>query len=113
MDAGKLPGAYLSSDVDVNYNSCWLSGDLRVTLRCAKSNHLVRAGDYLNRSLAILDAFPLEVLQEGGVIVTPVHERVRDARVGESLEDHRRGGVHPGGVPSPSGCAGRAGKRSL
>ena len=95
-----LPGAYLSSDVDVNYNSCWLSGDLSVTLCCAERNHLVRAGDYLDRSLPILDPFALEVLQEGGVIVTPVHERVRDARVGESLEDHGRGGVHPGGVPS-------------
>ncbi len=61
----------------------------------AQGNILARASHDLNQSFAsVLDALPLEVLEEGRVVAAPIDEGVRDSCAGQGIEEHGGSSVH-------------------
>jgi hypothetical protein len=72
----------LGSDIDM-YNDC--SGYVRNLYEClcrAQRRHFIRASDYLDNGITIVDALALKVFEECRVIRAPVNECMGDADLG-------------------------------
>lgn len=84
----------LCSDIDVDDHHRGIASDLRISVRGSERDILARAGHDLDDRLPELGTLPVQILQERGMVATPVHEGVGDSRICEGLEKDGGSSVH-------------------
>jgi len=72
----------LCSNVNMHDNCSGLPCNLRKCLCSAQSSHFIRAGDYLDDGITMVDTLTLEIFEQRGVIGAPVYECMGDANLG-------------------------------